>query len=152
MLCHIGHRHYKVTVKVHVLRSQLFCSSRPHISRPWASRDFDHGYRDLFSTNLSPFSSSHSHLTNDISLLLNIGLLPLDELFRSLVIHKLSLTGVLCAFTSGPDLVLKATLLTFLVRKSAARVEARVEPALGLDVSEFAVGICAASAVSTERH
>lgn len=152
MLCHIGHRHYKATVKVHVLRSQLFCSSRPRICRPSASRDFGHGYRDLFSINLSPFSSSHPHSTDDISLLLNLCLLPLDELFGSLVVHKLSLTWVLCAFASGPDLVFKATLLAFLVRKSAVRVEAGVESALGLDVSEFAVGICAASAVSTERH
>lgn len=99
-----------------------------------------------------PFPPLIFHLTNDISLLLDLGILPLDELFGSLVVHKLSLTWVLCAFASSPDLVLKATLLAFLVRKSAVRVEARVEPALGLDVSEFAVGICAASAVSTEGH
>ena len=101
------------------------------------------------------FSSLHLYsifpLADDISLLLHLSILSLDELLGA-IIHKLPLANVLSSLASGPDLILEASLLSVLVREGAVGVETRVEFALGLDMCKLAVRVCAAGAVPAERH
>jgi hypothetical protein len=91
-------------------------------------------------------------LNDDISLLLDVSILPLDELLRDTIINKSSLADMLSALASSPDLILEASLLSILMCKSTIGVETWVELALCLDMCELAVRVCAASAVAAERH
>jgi len=104
-----------------------------------------------FFASLHLYSISIFPLADDISLLLDLSVLSLDELLGT-IIHKLPLTDVLGTLASGPDLILEASLLSVLVREGAVGVETRVEFALGLNMCKLAVRVCAAGTVPAERH
>lgn len=96
------------------------------------------------------------HLPNDLSVLRRLvrHVIPIrfDKFFGSILINKLPLTDMLVGRVGGPDLILEPSLLAHVVRKVAAGVQARVEPALGRDVGELAVFCCATSTIPTQRH
>lgn len=73
-----------------------------------------------------------------------------NQFLRPSILHKLAIADVLAL--RSPHLVLEATLLTLFVGEGTVRVQTRVEPALGPDVSELAPFCGAARAVATQWH